>query len=53
LRWLRSTGVPILLGDPSRGFLDPGGLERVATYLAHADGDTTGAALRDTHVYRL
>jgi predicted nicotinamide N-methyase len=53
LRWLGSLGVPVLLGDPSRGFLDPGGLVRVATYLAHADGDTTGAAMRETHVYRL
>jgi predicted nicotinamide N-methyase len=53
VRWLQSLGVPVLLGDPARGFLDPGGLERAATYLAHADGDTTGAALRETHVYRL
>jgi len=53
LPWLRSAGVPVLLGDPSRGFLDAGGLERVATYLAHADGDTSGAAFRETHVYRI
>jgi predicted nicotinamide N-methyase len=53
MRWLRSLGVPVLLGDPSRGFLDTGGLERVATYLAHADGETAGNALRETHVYRV
>ncbi|MFL5451124.1 MAG: class I SAM-dependent methyltransferase [Myxococcales bacterium] len=53
LRWLRSAGVPVLIGDPSRGFLEAGGLDRLATYLAHADGDTSGAALRETHVYRL
>ena len=53
LPWLRSVGVPVLIGDPSRGFLDLDGLTRLATYRAHADGDTAGTVLRETSVYRL
>jgi predicted nicotinamide N-methyase len=52
LRWLRGLGVPVLIGDPARGFLDTSGLALVASYRAHADGDTDGTALRDAHVYR-
>lgn len=53
LRWLRSLAIPVLIGDPARGFLDAAGLTRVATYRAHADGDTRGEAFRDAYVYAL
>jgi len=52
VEWLRSLGLPVLVGDPARGFLDTSGLTRLAAYRAHADGDTAGASLRDAHVYR-
>ena len=53
MEWLRSLGLPVLVGDPAPGFLDTSGLTRLATYRAHADGDTAGASLRDARVYRL
>jgi predicted nicotinamide N-methyase len=49
--WLMQLRVPLLLGDPSRGFVDLGGLRKVATYDACWDGDTTGAITRPTGVY--
>jgi predicted nicotinamide N-methyase len=52
LQWLQRLDVPVLIGDPARGFLDTRRVILVATYRAHADGDTTGATLRDTHVYK-
>lgn len=54
--WLESLsrrGVTVLVGDPSRGFLDLGGWRKVASYRASGDGDLTGAAWRETGVYRL
>jgi predicted nicotinamide N-methyase len=53
LEWLRSLRAQVLIGDPSRGFLDLSGLRRVATYRATWDGDTRGEILRDTGVYAL
>jgi predicted nicotinamide N-methyase len=53
LEWLRSLRAQVLIGDPSRGFLELGDLRRVATYRASWDGDTRGEILRDTGVYAL
>ncbi len=53
LRWLRGLGVPVLIGDPSRGFLDTSGLRELAAYDAAADGDTTGTIVRRTSVFCL
>lgn len=53
LAWLRSLDALVLIGDPSRGFLDPTALDRVATYRAGPDGDLSGTTARETAVYRL
>jgi predicted nicotinamide N-methyase len=56
LTWLRSEaarGVDVLLGDPNRGWLDPRGLERVASFMAAADGDLSGVALKEAVVWRV
>lgn len=53
LRMLADKGVEVLVGDPGRGFLDVSRLELIATYRAGADGDTTGAELRDASVFRV
>lgn len=53
LKTLAARGIEVLVGDPSRGFLDVSELELVATYRAGADGDTTGAELRDASVFRV
>jgi predicted nicotinamide N-methyase len=51
LAWLRKLDVPVLIGDPSRGFLELSGLRKLASYRASWDGDTRGEILRDTSVY--
>lgn len=53
LQTLAARGLEVLVGDPQRGFLDVSKLEKVATYRAGADGDTSGAELRDASVYRV
>lgn len=56
MAWLRSEaarGVEVLLGDPNRGWLDPRGLERVASFMAAADGDLSGTALKEAVVWRV
>jgi predicted nicotinamide N-methyase len=53
LQWLRGLKAQVLIGDPSRGFLDLAHLRQVASYRASWDGDTRGAVLRDTAVYSL
>ncbi len=56
VRWFRGLagrGVCVLLGDPGRGFLEPGGLEEVGCYDAPADNDARGLWLRPTRVYRV
>jgi predicted nicotinamide N-methyase len=49
--WLSGLRVPVLIGDPSRGFADLSGLRKVATHDAAWDGDTTGSFTRPTSVY--
>ena len=51
-RELEARGVPVLIGDPGRGFLD-GGLEALASYDAPADNDGRGQWLRETTVWRV
>jgi predicted nicotinamide N-methyase len=51
LEWLRSLPAMVLIGDPSRGFLDTDGLHLLATYRAGADGDVSGTALREASVF--
>jgi len=56
MRWLRSEaarGVEVLLGDPNRGWLDSCGLERVASFMAAADGDLSGTILKEAVVWRI
>jgi predicted nicotinamide N-methyase len=53
MSWLRGLRAPVLIGDPSRGFLELSGQRQVATYRASWDGDTRGELLRDTGVYSL
>ena len=53
LAWPRSLDALVLIGDPSRGFLDVSALERVATYRAGPDGDLSGVTARETPVYRI
>ena len=56
LAWLTTlarSGLEVLIGDPSRGFLDLSGLELVRAVRAHADGDLGGAVMRETGVYRI
>jgi predicted nicotinamide N-methyase len=56
LAWLRRlarAGVLVLAGDPQRGFLDLGGLERIASMPALHDGDLTGTIVKDTGIYRV
>jgi predicted nicotinamide N-methyase len=49
--WLARERVATFYGDPARGFLDTGELERVATYLASSDVDVSVRSLRETHVW--
>lgn len=56
MSWLRgeaARGVLVLLGDPNRGWLDPRGLDRVASFMAAADGDLSGTALKEAVVWRV
>lgn len=53
LRWLRSLDALVLIGDPSRGFLDVSALSLLATYPAGADGDVSGTSLKATSVFTL
>jgi predicted nicotinamide N-methyase len=51
LETLHRRGRTVLIGDPSRGFLDLGGLVPVASYRAGADGDVTGREWKETGVW--
>ena len=51
LERLHREGRTVLVGDPSRGFLDLGGLVPVARYRAGADGDVTGREWKETGVW--
>jgi predicted nicotinamide N-methyase len=56
IRWLRELAgrdALVLLGDPSRGFLDAAGLERVAVYHAPYDGEVASPTLRATAIYSI
>ncbi|MBS2028903.1 MAG: methyltransferase [Deltaproteobacteria bacterium] len=56
MTWLRSEaarGVEVLLGDPNRGWLDSRGLERVASFMAAADGDLSGTILKEAVVWEI
>lgn len=46
-------GIPVLVGDPLRGFLDTSGFEPVATYRTCPDGEVRGKRTRETVVYRV
>ena len=51
LETLHREGRTVLIGDPSRGFLDLGGLVHVTSYRASADGDVTGREWKETGVW--
>jgi predicted nicotinamide N-methyase len=51
LEALHRRGITVLIGDPSRGFLDLGGLVQVGSYRSAADGDTTGRDWKQTGVW--
>jgi len=54
--WLQSladSGITVLVGDPSRGFLDLSGLEPLATYIATHDGELDPVHAKPTAVLRL
>lgn len=56
LEWLRSlarAGRLVLVGDPSRGFLDTGGLVPLATYRTAGDGEIAGPLTREVRVFRV
>ncbi len=53
VEWLLSLDATVLIGDPSRGFLETAGLRRLATYAAGADGDVSGAGTKETAVFSL
>jgi predicted nicotinamide N-methyase len=56
IRWLRELaggGAVVLLGDPTRGFLDVSGLRRAAVYDAPYDGEVTSPTLRPTPIYSI
>ncbi len=52
-RALAARGVTVLVSDPGRGYLEPEGLEVLASYEAPADVDMDGSNLRRTLVYRV
>ena len=51
LETLHRRGTTVLIGDPSRGFLDLGGLVPVASYRTGADGDVTGREWKQTGIW--
>lgn len=53
LETLARGGAFVLVGDPSRGFLDTGGMEPVATYLTGGDGEISGPMKREVRVFRV
>lgn len=56
LTWLTSLaarGIEVLVGDPSRGFLDTSSLEPVAIYDATHDGERDPMNVKRTGVYRV
>ena len=48
---LADRGAHVLVGDPSRGFLDLSGLRLLATYRAGHDGELRDDRLKDTAVF--
>ena len=56
IAWLRQIalgGIPVLIGDPGRGYLPDRGMLAVATYQTPADTELTGKFLRNTNVFEL
>lgn len=53
LDWLRGLDALVLIGDPSRGFLDTASLKSLAVYAAGPDGDLSGLTARETGVFTL
>lgn len=56
LKWLQTlanSGVYVLVGDPSRGFLDTSSLEPVAVYEATQDGELDPENVKQTAVFRV
>lgn len=53
LRKLADSGITVLMGDPSRGFLDTSSLQLVAEYDATHDGELDPEEIRRTGVFRV
>ena len=50
---LKARGARVLIGDPDRGFLDTGEVDRLATYDAPDDNDADGTRTVPTGVYEI
>ena len=50
---LKTRGARVLVGDPDRGFLDTGEVDRLATYDAPADNDADGTRTVPTGVFEI
>jgi predicted nicotinamide N-methyase len=53
LAWLKSLGIPALLGDPGRNYFPKSGIEKLASYSVHTMRDLEDREIRETGVYLL
>jgi len=53
LAWLKSLGIPALLGDPGRTYFPKSGVEKLASYSVETTRDLEDREIRETGVYRL
>jgi len=53
LAWLKSLGIPALLGDPGRNYFPKSGVEKLASYSVQTTRDLEDREIRETGVYRL
>ena len=53
LAWLKSLGIPALLGDPGRNYFPKSGVEKLANYSVETTRDLEDREIRETGVYRL
>ena len=53
LAWLRPLAIPVLMGDPGRGYFPRAGVERRAEYRVAVTRDLEDREIRQTGVYAL
>ena len=53
IAWLKSSGAPVLLGDPGRSYFPKSGIEKLATFRVQTTRELEDREIRETGVYRL